>query len=140
MRSYGLRAPDLEWHGIALRRTRYKPAPALGAPLCDDGIIDDVAIERVSHGTPPAVRLTGRELYCVVWTLAHAGVTDEEIAIRLGDKRPRARDEVRKYRNRYRIPAFGRQSDEYIAGLIAYPQWRDRASTDALAAAGVTAA
>lgn len=65
---------------LQLRPSRYRAAVATRD---DDGIVDDVAVERFARGDV-SVALSPREVVCVVARLAAEGMSDASIAGRFG--------------------------------------------------------
>lgn len=91
---------------VQLRPTKYLRRFA-AAQIEDDGIVDDTAIERFASGDR-SVRLSPREVVCVVAHLAAEGVSDNRIAALFGlheDPDADGTDWVKKIRNRHCIAA-----------------------------------
>lgn len=87
---------------ITLRAARYRNSCLAETPLVDDGIVDEIAVERFARGDL-SVRLSPRELVCAVARLAFAGRNDYEIAERFGRPGRDGADWVHHLRARNRI-------------------------------------
>lgn len=126
----------LSWHGLPLRKTRYQLVAGMPADLPDDGHIDEVAVRRILNGERRGVRLTPRELVCIVHDAARVGVADSDIAnlldVPVG--------QVAGYRTRNNIQSGRAYPDDYLCQLILEPSKRAKAGRRALIQAGVIAA
>ena len=78
-----LRNPVTEYRGMQLKTQRYS-ANASVAGIPDDGHLDEIAIERVLHGQRNGARLTAREVVCIVYRAARAGMSDHEVSLLFG--------------------------------------------------------
>lgn len=138
-------AEDTEWRtpnaSLVLRETRYRQNGGGAAQLADDGIIDPVAIERFVNGDN-TVRLSQREVVCVVAELAGRGVTDWQIAARFGRDSRSGCGWIRAMRRENRIESKATEtvSDNHVARLILEPAVRAKAAPGVLVACGILAA
>lgn len=119
---------------ILLRENPYR---CDAAQIPDDGIIDPIAVDRFASGDT-SVRLSPREVVCVIAQLAASGETDPQIAGRFGRADKRGKKWIQRLRALNRIPAAESQFTEAeLASVLTNPSSRAKASGAKLRAAGV---
>lgn len=143
MSRIGLKSPDTEYPPgmLVLKERRYHKQPNGWAKLVDDGIIDHVAIDRAMTGRTEGLRLTPREVVCVVARAARDGRNDTVIAAMFGNNERAGVARVQAIRKRNRIQAAEPSFDEnYLSSLIlSDSQWVGDKSESARRAAGLAA-
>lgn len=126
-----------KYRGVTLRHDAYPCDAWTRGNLEDDGHIDLVSVERVILDQRHGIRLTGREVACVVIRAAQERLADRRIADLIG--RGATPLHVRLVRDRHNIDGIDHQYDEdRMCRLILEPKARAKASVEALRAAGIT--